>query len=91
MHTAAMSAETAERRKKVVDDVQKRGEYRKKHGLEHEGIGGWTAKPNEGNLQSSTSTNGANGGLVLEESESIEVEQRVQRSRKPLKKWLGIW
>ncbi|KAI4177345.1 MAG: hypothetical protein LQ343_000325 [Gyalolechia ehrenbergii] len=45
LHTDHVSAETAERRKKKIDDVQKRSRYRKAHGLENEqGFGGWTAK-----------------------------------------------
>ncbi|KAL8920082.1 MAG: hypothetical protein Q9208_006435 [Pyrenodesmia sp. 3 TL-2023] len=45
LHTDYVSAETVERRKKKVDDVQKRSRYRKAHGLENdEGFGGWTAK-----------------------------------------------
>lgn len=51
LHTDYVSAETAERRKKKVDDVQKRSRYRKAHGLEdQQGIGGWTAKSNENSL-----------------------------------------
>lgn len=39
------SAVTAEKRKKNVDDVVKRSEYRKAHGLEQKGgFGNWTAK-----------------------------------------------
>lgn len=45
LHTDHISAETAERRRKKVDDVQKRSRYRKAHGLEdQQGFGGWTAK-----------------------------------------------
>lgn len=45
LHTARISAETAERRKRKVEDVRKRGEYRKAHGLDQgEGFGGWTAR-----------------------------------------------
>lgn len=45
LHTEYVSAETAEKRKKKVDDVQKRSRYRKAHGLENEqDLGGWTAK-----------------------------------------------
>ncbi|KAI9885997.1 MAG: hypothetical protein M1823_002219 [Watsoniomyces obsoletus] len=41
-HTSAV---TAQRRKKKVDDVVKRNEYRKAHGLSGgEGFGGWTTK-----------------------------------------------
>jgi len=51
MHVNYVSQETAERRRQKVEDVQKRSEYRKAHGLEdqNEGkdgglFGGWTAK-----------------------------------------------
>ena len=45
LHTDYITAETAERRKKNVDDVQKRSRYRKAHGLEDEqGLGGWTVR-----------------------------------------------
>lgn len=46
MHVAYVSAETAERRRQKVEDVKKRAEYRKAHGLEggKEVLGGWTAR-----------------------------------------------
>jgi len=47
MDVARTSAETAEKRRRVVEDVQKRSTYRKANGLEDEnaqGLGGWTAK-----------------------------------------------
>ena len=44
MHVDHVSAETAERRKQKVEDVRKRSEYRKAHGLETGGLGGWEAK-----------------------------------------------
>lgn len=49
MHVAYVSAQTKEKRKQKVDDVQKRSEYRKAHGIaQGEGIfGGWTAKTDE--------------------------------------------
>ena len=51
MHTAYISAQTAERRKQNVEDVRKRSEYRKAHGLDKEGVfGGWTAKTDEESL-----------------------------------------
>lgn len=41
------SAVTGEKRKKKVDDVVKRSEYRKAHGLEQQGgFGNWTARDN---------------------------------------------
>lgn len=46
------SAVTAEKRKKVVDDVVKRSEYRKAHGLEQKGgFGNWTVREDKGALQ----------------------------------------
>ncbi|KAI9682686.1 MAG: hypothetical protein M1829_006673 [Trizodia sp. TS-e1964] len=51
LHVARQSAETAERRKRKVDDVVKRGAYRKAHGGEEEGLGGWTAKGEEGKVE----------------------------------------
>jgi hypothetical protein len=49
LHVAYVTAQTAEKRKQNVDDVRKRADYRKAHGLEQgEGIfGGWTAKSDE--------------------------------------------
>lgn len=47
LHVAYVSAQTAEKRKQKVDDVKKRSDYRKAHGLDQaEGglFGGWTAK-----------------------------------------------
>ena len=46
MHVARTSAETAEKRKSNIEDVQKRNTYRKAHGLETEdgqGLGVWKA------------------------------------------------
>lgn len=46
MHVAHVSEETAERRRQKVEDVKKRAEYRRAHGLEggEEVLGGWTAR-----------------------------------------------
>lgn len=46
MHVAYTSSQTQERRKRKVEDVRKRSEYRKAHGLDKdEGLfGGWTAR-----------------------------------------------
>lgn len=66
-----------------MEDVQKRAQYRKAHGLDQdEGIGGWTAKSDEQSL-----------GPSLEVGDgSVGVEEQVERhKRPPIKKWLGIW
>lgn len=91
MHTAHVSAETAERRKRKVEDVQKRGEYRKKHGLETEDVGGWTAKTDAQTMGPAIQTDEVNNAVALPVVEGKVVEEPAQRPKKPLKKWLGIW
>ncbi|KAK3704249.1 hypothetical protein LTR37_013923 [Vermiconidia calcicola] len=46
MHVAYVSEQTAERRRRNVEDVRKRSEYRKAHGISQDEttFGGWTAK-----------------------------------------------
>lgn len=61
MHVARTSAEAAERRKRSVEDVQKRSTYRRAHGLESEdsqGLGGWTARSDEETLGPSLQVEG---------------------------------
>ena len=56
------TTETQERRKRDIEDVQKRSTYRRAHGLEDEnsqGLGGWTAKSDEETLGSSLRVDGA--------------------------------
>lgn len=85
MESGRRTAETMERRKKKVEDVQKRAAYRKAHGLEKdESFGGWTAKNDEQLLGPGIPIGDAEGG------EGASTEQ-VAREKKPLKKWLGIW
>ena len=59
MHVQYISSVTAEKRKQKVDDIAKRSEYRRAHGLEaplgledegEEGFGGWTARGERGRL-----------------------------------------
>lgn len=90
LHQAHVTAETQERRKRKVEDVAKRSQYRKAHGLENEGFGSWTAKT-DGEL--------LGPGIPLGEGEGKEGEIAVgehptsqqPRERKVVKKWLGIW
>src|SRR5438045_2404156 len=84
LHTAEVSAETAERRKRKVDDVQKRSEYRKKHGLETEEIGGWTAKTDAEALGPAIPADEANRDMVLAAVEGEVIEPTSQRPKKPL-------
>ncbi|KAJ9648007.1 hypothetical protein H2199_001784 [Coniosporium tulheliwenetii] len=79
MHTAYITAETQERRRRKVEDVQKRAEYRKAHGLESEqGLGGWTAKKE-----------GEEMGPALAEERDTYTD--FEGKKRPVKKWLGIW
>ncbi|KAF2496235.1 hypothetical protein BU16DRAFT_526744 [Lophium mytilinum] len=92
MHVAYVSAQTAERRRKNVEDVTKRAEYRKAHGLDqNQGFGGWTAKSDDEmlgpGLRASDRIVAADGASpVAEEERPGEAPYK-----KPLKKWLGIW
>lgn len=64
LHTARISAETAERRRRKVEDVRKRGEYRKAHGLNKvEGFGGWTARGEGEELGTGLKVVGAGAGV----------------------------
>ena len=61
------TVETQERRKRDIEDVQKRSTYRRAHGLEDEnsqGLGGWTAKSDEETLGPSLGVDGAVGPPV---------------------------
>jgi hypothetical protein len=94
LHTAAVAAESQERRKQKVDDVQKRAEYRKAHGLETEAFGGWTAKTDAENMGPAMNTDGRVPNVV-DDASPIAMEPQggdvAQQQKKPLKKWLGIW
>ena len=76
LETARTSAETAEKRRKSVEDVQKRSTYRIAHGLEDEnsqGLGGWTARSDEESLGPGARADGAVGRPVGVEP-GLEVE-----------------
>ena len=105
MHVAYTSEETAKRRKKKVDDVQKRALYRKAHGLDKEqGLGGWTVKGDDEVIALDSTLNRAGGGeLNLESTEAMENGKAAPTAagerlytdfegrKRPIKKWLGIW
>ena len=106
MHTLHVSAETAERRRKGVEDVRKRALYRKAHGLDKgEGFGGWTAKGDDELLGPAIRSDGRGDGNVAVASgaqgdgtvaaDGRKLEEGVyvdfEGRKKPVKKWLGIW
>ncbi|KAL3422439.1 hypothetical protein PVAG01_06595 [Phlyctema vagabunda] len=81
LQTVHKSAETAERRRRKVEDVAKRGAYRKAHGLDKdESFGGWTAKT-DAELQGPA--------IPLGDGVGEAVEPRKERPQ--VKKWFGIW
>ncbi|KAK4507715.1 hypothetical protein PRZ48_001450 [Zasmidium cellare] len=104
MHVQYVSKQTAEMRKQKVDDVKKRSEYRKAHGIEEsEGIlGGWTAKSEsyatnpavrEGEVdfsqQSPQVQGNAEAVAVTGQGETyVDFEGKTQPVKK---KWFGIW
>lgn len=81
MHVAYTTAQTAERRRLKTEDVRKRAEYRKAHGLEEAGegvLGGWTVK-GEGRTEGADD----DGTYVDFEGNRQPIPER--------KKWLGIF
>ncbi|KAL8702165.1 MAG: hypothetical protein Q9224_000127 [Gallowayella concinna] len=94
LHTENVSARTAEKRKRKVDDVQKRNRYRKAHGLDRDqGLGGWTAKSDVESLGPAIPTGdlpGDDGSPKAGEDRSTDVDL-VANKRRPVKRWLGIW
>lgn len=98
MHTEYNTRKVMERRKSVVDDVQKRAQYRKAHGLddgEKAGwFGGWTARTDAETLGPGLrtgdgtidSTSRSDKAAVDTSALLTEVQTVPER-----KKWLGIW
>lgn len=109
LDVAKTSAETAEKRKRDVEDVQKRSTYRRAHGLESEdsqGLGGWTARSDTKTIGPSLQVDGP----VSRKPVDFVADQAARKdhtftdgdskpaapaesesSKKPLKKWFGIW
>ncbi len=106
MDVARTTAETQERRKRDLEDVQKRNTYRKAHGLVEEnnqGMGGWKVK---GDVESGTPSLGpdevpkgpsSTEEAILSDGSAIQTSSKERPladwrgPRKPVKKWLGIW
>lgn len=86
------TAETMERRRRKVEDVQKRAAYRKAHGLDtDEGFGGWTAKSEKEVLGPGIPVSDVVEAQEGQGETAIVEQQVVTQEKKPLKKWLGIW
>lgn len=99
MHVQYVSAQTAKMRQDKVDDVMKRSEYRKAHGLEdgEDKLGGWTAK-SPTDISNAAVREGGKASLqapsALESPTAVDTETYVDFDGKqqPIKKkWFGIW
>lgn len=97
MHAEHVSAETAERRKRKVDDVDKRAEYRRAHGLEDaegEAKGAWFGGERVKGAAAEVDVQSPVAPAVTVQGEGEEAEFRDfegRPQRRPVKKWLGIW
>jgi hypothetical protein len=99
MHVDYVSAQNAEKRRQNADDVVKRSEYRKAHGIgQEEGVfGGWMAKEEKPGVDSAlregggVATDASPIALPVVEGKEdmyVDFEGKPQAARK---KWLGIW
>ena len=99
MHVEQRSEESAERRRKKLDDLQKRNAYRKAHGIKDpQGVWGFGKRLEyyndkeevEKEFEEAAQAKDASpvdSGTAVEDGESKEFAGR----RKPIKKWFGIW
>lgn len=80
MDVARTSAETAEKRRRSVEDVQKRSTYRRAHCLESEdsqGLGGWTARSDDETLGPSLGFDRPSRKRVMKAVASEPVEREL--------------
>ncbi|KAH7054606.1 hypothetical protein B0J12DRAFT_709980 [Macrophomina phaseolina] len=99
MHAEHVSAETAEKRKRKVEDVDKRAEYRRAHGLESEEGGilkGWLGEGREKKMEVVPAEGveadvDAQSPIAKEEQEGFRDFEGKPVQKRPVKKWLGIW
>ncbi|EAS34071.3 uncharacterized protein CIMG_05095 [Coccidioides immitis RS] len=95
MHADHLTLETTEKRKRNVDDVQKRKEYRIAHGLEEPDV-----KPeSDENSPQRNDADGEAGAVAVAASGTREGGQPGEGEtyvdwegkKRPVKKWFGIW
>ncbi|KAI5306799.1 hypothetical protein KEM55_008501, partial [Ascosphaera atra] len=79
MHSAHTTLETSERRKRQLEDVEKRRLYRVAHGLE---------EASEEDKQKAREKMQAKG---MDPDEVHKELEEPLPQRRPVKKWLGIW
>ncbi|KAI5281856.1 hypothetical protein KEM54_003112, partial [Ascosphaera aggregata] len=86
MHSEHVTIETAERRKKHAQDVERRRLYRVAHGLEEAQEG------DRERLQALRKTVRAENGEPVEEVDAEALAPPSEPAkRRPVRKWLGIW
>ncbi|PWY72097.1 hypothetical protein BO83DRAFT_379087 [Aspergillus eucalypticola CBS 122712] len=88
MHVQHNSIETREKRRRRVDDAEKRRQYRVAHGLE---------EPNEKDVAGAD----GKGEVAVDDQSPVAKEQQSEDdknvyvdwegNKRPVKKWLGIW
>lgn len=94
MHVDHVSQETGERRRQKVEDVRKRSEFRKAHGLDDGGFGGWTAKSDAEVMGPGMKEGGEVAGLAEVRGGGAGEQEYVDFEGKPVvgrKKWFGSW
>lgn len=105
MHVSYTSAITADRRKQKMDDVAKRSEYRKAHGIDsQEGmLGGWTAKSDAETMGPAQREGGVTAAPAAMDASPVAVEAAIAaaddesfvdfegKRQLTRKKWFGIW
>lgn len=84
MHSEHVTAQTAEMRRQKVEDVKRRSEYRKAHGLEDQDeskFGGWTAKSDDEVLgPTATDREGGHVPAPVESSLAMDLAQSAEAS-----------
>jgi hypothetical protein len=86
-HNAAI---VNEKRRRRVDDVVKRSQYRKAHGLEDkQGFGGWTAKTDAEMM--GPALHGDEVAAPAAAGDGVQSSQDPQKPQEPRRKWLGIF
>lgn len=103
LHTEQITIQTDERRRKKLEDVEKRRLYRQAHGMGTMGLDSIFTKKNtpdsssEGSSSGAEETNPIEDNLVgqsvvsLGEASGQPTYVDWEGKRKPVKKWFGIW
>jgi hypothetical protein len=102
LHVEAVSAETAEKRRKQIDDARKRREYLRAHGVEKEGLFGFGTVEGDEAKRKLKEEKRVLDELVRRERIANGIDDRVadeekgfytdfEGNKKPVKKWLGIF